>query len=48
MLLETEVYTDQQKIFDFSREGALGFPGRSRYWKELYSRGKPKHPELDP
>ena len=21
-------------------EGALGFPGRARYWKELFSRGK--------
>ncbi len=39
MLLETG-YIDLQKIVDFSMEGALGFPGRSRYWKELSSRGK--------
>ncbi len=25
---------------DFSMEGAIGFPGNSRYWKELTSRGK--------
>ncbi len=40
MLLETEVYIEQQKISDFSMEGALGFPGRARYWKELSSRRK--------
>jgi len=49
MLLETEVTVDQQKIFDFSTEGALGFPGSLQVTERAtFTRENVKHPELDP
>jgi hypothetical protein len=44
MFLANRSYIDQQKIFDFSMEGALGFPGNG---KSYVHAEKAKHPELD-